>query len=102
MNHRQSSNELSGAASKTEVMKLVSQQDAEELDNTCKKQIGFRSQNIGSFTVRNTQGIFQRVNRALYTGAVVIDLSKSGIVSRDSGIQAQVSMERDINTAAIF
>lgn len=83
-------------------MKFMCQKNTEELNNTGEEQICFCCDHVGGSAIGNAQGIFQRVNRALHAGPAVIDLGKSGIVSGDTRIQAQIFVERHINAAAIF
>lgn len=83
-------------------MEFMCQKDTEELNNASEEQICFCCDHIGDFAVGNAQGIFQRVNRALHTGPAAVDLEKSGIISGDTRIQAQIFVERHINAAAIF
>jgi len=53
MEQQKSGNKFSGTASKFQAMEFVRPQNAEELDDTSKEQIGFGGQNIGGFAVGN-------------------------------------------------
>lgn len=55
MNRGKSGNEFSGATSKLHVVEFIRQQDAEQLDNACKKEISFGGQYVGCFAVGNAQ-----------------------------------------------
>lgn len=43
-------------------MEFVRQQNAEELNDAGKKEIGFGGQDIGGFAVGNSQSVFQRTD----------------------------------------
>lgn len=43
--------ELSGTAGKLQVMDSIGQQDAEEVDDTCKKYVGFSGKHVGGFAI---------------------------------------------------
>lgn len=72
------------------------------MNDTGEEEIGFGGQYVGGFTVGNAESVFQRVNRALHTGAAVVNLSESGIIARNARIEAQILVERNINAAAVF
>ena len=59
---KKSSDEFSGTAGKFQIMEFVRQENAEELDNAGKKQIGFGGQDIGGFAVGNAQRVFQGID----------------------------------------
>ena len=102
MNRGKSGNEFSGATSKFHVVEFIRQEDAEQVDNASKKEIGFGSQNVGCFAIGNAQSIFQRVNGSLDTGAAVVNQRKRRVIPGNARVEPQVFAEGHINAASVF
>ena len=83
-------------------MEFIRQQDAEQLDNARKKEIGFGGQYVRCFAIGNAQSILQRVNGALHTGAAIINQRKRGIIPGNARVEPQIFAEGHINAAPIF
>jgi len=62
-------------------MKLMRKQNANELNDTGKKQISFSRKDVRGFPVCNAQRIFEGVNGAFNGGAAIADFNERQIVA---------------------
>ena len=80
----------------------VSQDNAQELDNTSEEAISFRGRGIERFSLLHTEDIFEGTNRTLNSGSFAIEFGPFGRAAQNAWIEAQISTGVDVNAASAF
>lgn len=88
-------------AEKMPLVEHVSQDNAEQLDNSRKVKIRFGGQGIRSLSLLQAENVFEGADRTFSRNSFGVEIIPLRRSAQDTGIEAEVTVRVDINTAAI-